>query len=371
MADTAQVTVVETVTQPPPEGANPNGVTDVSKFVPSAAAVAAFKGGPLSPEKQAEMNALEKAINDQLQGRVPVGTPLPPQAVSTPIQPGSSQVAQPPLPQPVPLTVPPVTPQPPVPQKFQNQDGSLNSDRLQQSLVSLQQYLDAEKELTRIRQQDPAGSQQPSVPQNPQQQPFVYNQPGQPQYAAQPMYSQVPPQQVFEERLTRELQVAPVQTLINLHQAAIQTAEANMFQHVQSLQRQVELMQIAQQDPRVFTAQGLAELKQVRVDNPWLDYSPTPWFHAYQLRNGGFRGVPAQVPQAAPQGQLSSQMSAPRPMAPPIPGGFGPTSLPVQTPPVANTADLRQLMDAKFPNNPMAQANFLEEVIKRAAQGAR
>lgn len=301
---------------------------------------------------QAEFSAngpMERSVNDELaRMEAEINAKLSPQQVPTApvatIEPPQAQV-QAPTAQPAPL--PAGIPTPPtveVPEKFKNADGTLNEDRLNKSLVNLEHYLQLEKDMHQKGQQAQAPLQAPQM-----QMPY----PVQPQYAPAP--------EPFEARVNRDIQHDPGATVVNLMRAAVEQADQRAQAQVIDLRRRLELMEIGQKDPGVFTVEGAKALAGTIQENPWLLQSPTPWTLAYKIhgpitpQNG--RGNTA--PQAAQQAQV-------RPSAPILPGGQPQPSVSApRLPNVNSEADLRRYLNERYPNNAQAQADALEQVMLR------
>ena len=226
---------------------------------------AEFSPQPLNLTAKAELDALEKQINQGKNGTLEQATIVAQIATTAPQG----------------VVVPEGTP---VPDKFKFPDGTLADNRLKESLANLDSYLSAEKELSQIRQKKQQ-EQQAQIPQ-PQVYPQVYPQTYPNGYGYQPApqgFQQVQAQPTFEERVNQDLQQNAGATIVNLMRAASVNAEERVISQVQDLRMKLELMEIAKDDPGIFTGDGLNKLRQTRIDNPWLDQSPTPWLNAYKL----------------------------------------------------------------------------------------
>ena len=290
---------------------------------------AEFGRRPLDEKTNAELNALEQAINNQFAGKQPQAAPAPVVPVPEPL----AQVQAPP---------------PEVPKKFQTPEGNLDDGKLNQSLANLEAYLQAEKELTKLRQ-----------PQQPQ---YAPQPPSYPPY--NPAYPQYPPQIPIEQRVNQDLQSDPGATVINLMRAAVAESESRAKAQNADLARKLELMEIGRSDPGVFTQAGVEALRNTLRDNPWiLDSSPTPWTHAYKLH-----GPISKAPQG--QAPAYTNVNPIRPSAPVLPGGQAPQGF-ASTPVITDLADLRRHLVERFPNDPMKQANFLEKVMLESEKRRR
>lgn len=295
--------------------------------------------GPLDKDSKASLDALEAQINAQINGTTPHGIiEIPnPMVNPDPMTPPPTTVAP---------VVQPTQPQQTVnvPEKFRNADGTLNEARLDKSLselqrVKLETFLQLEKEQTQRRMQS--------------SQPQAFNPPILPQ-------TQTPNMESFEQRINADIQKDPGRTVANLFQAAIQTAGEATAAQTRELNRKLELMEIAKDDPGVFTQEGLQELSKILEARPYLWNSPTPWTDAYEM-SGRRHGRQVTAPAPAPQGPQ-------RISAPILPGGSAPPPVNVQVPRLSSEADLRQLLLNSFPNDPQKQADFLEKIIFRNAK---
>lgn len=216
-----------------------------------------------------------------------------------------------------------------VPDKFKTPDGNLDEQKLEKSLVNLQHYLNLEKEMSQKNSPPPQQPYQPTTP--------------------QPQYAPVP----FEQRVSEDIQRDPATTVINLMRAAVLQAEQSNSAQTLELRRRLELMEIGQQDPGVYTKQGADKIEKTLKENPWLWASPTPFASAYKMAGS----IAPNVGQAA---------APARKAAPILPGGPAP-SIPAGSP-VASEADLRRLLESRFPkdngNQYLKQADFLEKVME-------
>lgn len=315
------------------------GIEVVNGADPAGAAALEFTPGNVDQKTEADLNALEAQINAQLQGK------LAQQAPQLPVQQQQPQAqVQIQEPQAQPQGVVPPTD---VPQKFQNADGSLNEQKLDKSLANLNAYVEAERELTRLRQANAQGNQ--------------FN----PQAFQQPQYQPQQPQQGqdFVGDVQRGLQTNAAGTVVNLFRAAQLAAEQNVQESLKEVNMKMELMSIAQEDPVVFTKQGLQELIQIRKDNPWVNDSPSPWLYAYRIRQTN--AAPRQAQPQAPQ-----QVRRPAPI---LGGGQQPPklSVPLQ---IRTVDDLNRHVDSVVANLPpdkryQARADYLEKLID--AQGKK
>jgi hypothetical protein len=287
------------------------------------ATLAEFGKREFDAQTKNDLNALEAEINAHL-----TGTPIPAPVYEPP-------VGQPPAPiAPVAPPAPAPTPAPSafVPEKFANPDGTLNQDRLERSTISLDAYLAKERELSALKQQPF------------QQQPPQY----QPQYQPQQQF-QVP----LEQQVNDGMRQDPGLTALNLARAAVLQSQAYSDAQLREVRSRQELMEMGQNDPAVFTADGLAKLTAIRQANPWLDAAPNPWFAAYKM-SGGI-APRNSTPQAAPA----------RSQAPILPGGQVPSSAFTQSHHVGTERDLRAALENKFPNDPDKQMRALETIINR------
>lgn len=284
-----------------------------------------------------DLNALEAEINAKLNG-----TQVPTSVYEAPLgQPPAAPVVVPPVAPPVPAPAPaPLQAQTPVPDKFANPDGSLNHEKLEKSYVNLEAYLQRERELSQLKAQP---FQQP-----PQYQPN--NQNYQPQYQQQPSY--VP----IEQQVNDGMRQDPGMTALNLARAAVMQAQAYADTQLREVRSRQELMEMGQNDPAVFTAEGLAKLTEIRKSNPWLDAAPNPWYAAYKMSGG-----------ISPRNSTPALAPA-RPVAPILPGGQAPASIPAASHVVSSEGDLRRALENKFPNDPAKQYQALEAIIARQAQ---
>lgn len=356
--------------QPDIPGVNPQGIP--------AATRAEFGVRPLDKTTDAELKALEAEINSRLANPQPPAAPaLPVQAApsgAVPTLPPAPQAAVPPATTPaVPAQPAPVGPVavPPgvqVPPKFQTPDGQLDAGKLEKSLQNLNDYLLKEQMISRYRQ---TGMLPPAAPPEmyphgmapmqgyppPMGYPPVYGAPAAPAPAPQPS---------FMERVHEDLSRDPAQTVINLMSAASEAARQKIEPQVRGLQMQLELIQISSADPWVFQKEGLDRLTQIRMENPWLDQSPTPWLHAYKLSGRGQGAAPTAQGHGMPIAPARGNgiPAAPTHVPPVLPGGQQPpTPVPSGAPIITSEADLRRYLNEKFTNNPRAQYEYLESVI--------
>lgn len=272
-----------------------------------------------------ELAAMETQINNLLGGNATA--PQTQVAPASVFEPSAFQA-------PAPVTQTPAPVQPPVPAKFANPDGTLNEQKLEKSYVSLEQYLEKERELTRLKQ-----------PQPPAYQPNPYQQPA-PQYA--------PPR--LEDQVNTDMRVDPGATVLNIARAAMMQAQATNEAANTELRRRLELMEMGQKDPAVFTAQGLEQITKTLTDNPWLWNSPTPYMNAYKM-TGPITPRIAQGVQQAPSVQRT---------APILPGGQAPTGIPQAAQSFSTETDLRRALEQKFPKDPAKQMAALEQYINNS-----
>lgn len=300
---------------------------DTSKI--PGATLAEFGKREFDSKTKDDLSALEAEINAHL-----TGTPIPATVYEAPAgqpAPAPAPVVAPPAPAPAPA------PSAFVPEKFANPDGSLNTDKLEKSTISLDAYLAKERELSALKAQ-----------------PFQQQQPQYQQPMPQPQYqSQFVP---IEQQVNDGMRQDPGLTALNLARAAVAQSQAYSDAQLREVRSRQELMEMGQNDPAVFTADGLAKLTAIRQANPWLDAAPNPWFAAYKM-SGGIAPRSA-VQQAAPA----------RPVAPILPGGQAPAGIPVGSQHVASEGDLRRALENKFPNDPAKQFQALEAIIARQAQ---
>lgn len=286
-------------------------------------------------QTKTDLDALEAEINAKLTG-TPVPAPAPVYEPSA-AQPAPVPVA-PAVVQPSPFAAPAPAAQP-VPLKFANPDGTLNQDRLEKSYVSLDAYLAKERELSALKAQP--FQQQMQQPQQPYQ-----NQ------NYQPMQYQPAP---IEQQVNDGMRQDPGLTALNLARAAVLQSQAYADAQLREVRSRQELMEMGQNDPAVFTAEGLAKLTEIRKANPWLDAAPNPWFAAYKM-SGGIAPRSANAPAPV------------RPSAPILPGGAPAGIAPVASHSVASEGDLRRALENKFPNDPAKQYQALEAIISRQSQ---
>ena len=341
------------VDHPQIAGVNPATVPGVTQ--------AEFGPRPMSKDTVAELAALEKSINEQLTSGIitpPAAAPAPVAPPPVVAAPQLAPVVAPPAPVADAFAAPaavPVLPGTPVPAKFLNPDGTMDLEKVQKSTAALNDYLAREQQFHALRA-NPSGLP-PQVPQGYIPDPRL--QQLQPQYAPQP---QVP----LEARVNEDLRNNPGATVLNLYRAAVMQAQAESSAATKVMATKLELMEIGQNDPGVFTKEGLDRLAQVRIENPWLDHAPTPWLAAYKL-NG-----PIAPRNAAPQHAtvpVGAQPAPARTAAPIVPGGQPQPSVPAGAQSIASEADLRRYMSLKFPNNPQGQANYLEQVMRAQVGG--
>lgn len=306
---------------------------DTSK-VPGAT-LAEFGKRDFDAQTKKDLNDLEAQINASLSGTV---APAPAPVYEPPAGQPAPAAVVPPVAQPTPAPVQAVEP---VPQKFANPDGTLNQEKLEKSYVNLDAYLAKERELSALKAQP-------------------FQQMPQPQYNPQPQYPQpqmVQPQYVpIEQQVNDGMRQDPGLTALNLARAAVAQSQAYADAQLREVRSRQELMEMGQNDPAVFTAEGLAKLTEVRKANPWLDNAPNPWYAAYKMSGGIAPRSAAVVPAPA------------RPIAPILPGGQAPAGAPVASHSIASEADLRRALENKFPNNPAAQYQALEQIIARQSQ---
>lgn len=312
---------------------------------------AEFGARPLSQSDEAELKALEAQIEAQMQGKA---APPPPAPVA-PVVPMPAPTAEVPPPPVVPPMQPPPAPVAEVPAKFLNQDGSVNVDNLEKSRLHLdaaiqkasQDYREKERELSRIREQQrllETGQMPPQVPQG--------YPPG---YPAQPPMAPVP----FEQRVAQDYQANPAGTTLGLMQTAIDIAVQRAREEVADIKRDMELRQIAAEDPGALTPEGLAKLAQVRRDNPWIEASPQPWVAAYRQYRG-------QHGSLTPARQESAITPPTRPTAPILAGGQQPPSPAPSAPASFSPSDLKRYVEQKFPGDPLKQSDYIAELINRS-----
>lgn len=285
----------------------------------------------MAPETTSELSALEAKINELSQAEKQEPKPEAPLNLQT-------LRLETPKEQPQGVKVPDNVQ---VPDKFKTPDGNLDPAKVEKSLVNLQTYLELEKSMNK-----PNGNawQQPT----PQPQPYVP-----PQYQG-PQPWMAPPIPL-EQQVNQDIQKDPGATIVNLMRAAVETAKQNSSATITELQRRLELMEMAQTDPAVMTQDGLNKLKNTLEQNPWLWNSPTPWQSAYRVHGPIANGQTATAPRRA--------------SAPILPGGQAPNV--AQSSTVASEADLRQLLSNRFKNDPMKQADFLEQVMLEMEKGRR
>jgi len=282
---------------------------------PSGAAAAEFSAAPLDGETLAELDAAEAEITAALEGKKnqPPEAPVVEQPLEVPVAPEETPVPEPAV-------------ETPVPEKFKQPDGTLDVEKLEKSKASLAEYLEREKELSRLRQEK-----------------------------AQPVDNGN--DQEFIAEIEKGLKVNPSQTIANLMTAMQQNILAQVSNQNQDVRMQGELQEIARTDPGVFTKEGLDALYQVREQNPWLDQSPTPWAHAYKILGG----ISPKQAAPAPQG---------RKISPVVPGGQVPPVAPVVE--VPRTAqDLEIHLQKKFSKitdpgkRAQAEADYMEKLLMR------
>lgn len=309
------------------EAIQTQAAVDQSK-VPGAT-LAEFGKRDFDKQTRDDLGALEAEINAHL-----TGTPVPKTVYEAPV--GQPPVVDPPAAPPTPEPAPFPVQTSPIPDKFANPDGSLNQDKLQKSYVNLEAYLQRERELGQLKQQ----------------QQF---QPPPPQYAPPPpQYQQ--PYIPIEQQVNDGMRQDPGMTALNLARAAVNESRAYADAQLREVRSRQELMEMGQNDPAVFTAEGLAKLTQVRKENPWLDLAPNPWYAAYKLSGG-----------IAPRN--SAPVAAPaRTSAPILPGGQAPSGIPATNHAVSTEGDLRRALENKFPNDPAKQYQALEAIIARQSQ---
>lgn len=329
---------------------------DPTKVPP--ATQAEFGPRPFGKETKNELDALEASINAQLSGQIPpVASPAPAPAAAIGAQPESAipPAIQSAVTAQVPPTGVPVPPGTHIPDKFRLPDGTLAAEKVQAALVNLERYLEKEREMSQRKQGLPPNVEQaiplPATPAYP------YGYPGNPPAYPQTAYGWPQPQ-TFEQRVNDDLQKDPGGTVVNLMRAAVANAEAQASMQTRDLRMKLELLEIAQSDPGVFTKEGLERLAQVREANPWLDNSPTPWTHAYRLAGPI---LPRIGQQATVPVQVGATPAPARMPAPILPGGQMPPAIPMSGPPtMTSESDLRRWLQDKAPNNPMKQAELLE-----------
>jgi hypothetical protein len=173
---------------------------------------------------------------------------------------------------------------PEVPEKFQKEDGSVDAERVEKSLLSaeeaLAKYKAIERELrqtqssvSKLKQSDtaPVQQSQPSL--------------NAPQEASLDAIAK----QIEDEIKLNGTGVALAKLMNVVNETAYQRARNDIMgieSEISSQKEAGELKRIAEQDDWVLSEKGFETLSKVRQENPWLENSPSPWRSALELAKG-------------------------------------------------------------------------------------
>lgn len=181
------------------------------------------------------------------------------------------------------------TPATPVPDKFKNQDGSVSQEKLEKSTFNAEQalakYQEIEKQMRQKQNEVAAlklGSPIPVVPtpqanpQSVQLSPFVIQVAQDLINAAAEAGQQMPEAYaIAQARVTVKMMEAK-------HSAELSMTEG-IRQKLEDQDRRRELEAIAQDDNTILSPEGIDALSKIRMDNPWVNQSSTPWQAAYDI----------------------------------------------------------------------------------------
>lgn len=317
-------------------------VPEINSMTPLPPAPAApFKADNSDIAAQWQEFQAQQGVTVNEQGNVVPVAPVA--APGQPAQPQAPQAQAPAVeatpPAPVTSGEPPAPGQAPeVPPKFQDANGGLDKEKLEKATLNAEEaiakYRERERELTKAAQSFAQAKAQVNQPQQLQAQPLV-------QQAQQPQPSltleQVTPQMI-QESIKQYGQEAVMMDLVQMaKREALAQATGQVSQTVESLQSQVEARQradelktIAQNDPWVFTEDGMKALTEIRTQNPWINQSPEPWKAALMYHKGSQalagRSTP-QVPTPNPTPQAGRVPPTPASGAAPIPKQALPVNL--------------------------------------------
>lgn len=181
------------------------------------------------------------------------------------------------------------TPATPVPDKFKNAEGGLDQAKLEKSTFNAEQaltkYQDIEKQMRQKQNEVAAlklGSPVPVVPtpqaapQNVQLSAFEIQVAQDLINAAAEAGQQMPQAYaIAQARVTVKMMEAK-------HSAELSMTEG-IRQKLEDQDRRRELEAIAQDDNTILSPEGVEALTKIRMENPWVNQSPTPWQAAHSI----------------------------------------------------------------------------------------
>jgi hypothetical protein len=179
-----------------------------------------------------------------------------------------------------------------VPEKFKAPDGSVDTAKLEKSMVNVEQalaqYLEKEKELKRkmneVKKQENAYITPPQTP------------------APTPV---IPINTEFAKQLEADIQKEGAGVVLaKLFTAAQESVEERVKSEIESLKSvnaanatKAQIEAIGKNDPWVYTPEGMATLTQMLEEQPYLWNAPDPYKAAYLIYSGQKSVVSKSVPQ--------------------------------------------------------------------------
>ena len=251
-----------------------------------------FANPSLTPEEQVLQGLSEEDLLKQINNLPPPIAPVTqPAKIETP-----EPIQAPPQAIPEPQEPPKTAEQPDltIPKKFQKPDGTLDEVKLDKSVeaikAKLSDYLNAEKEMSKLRQQ--------------------------PRQPIEPGASPVVAQDTFLQKFKEDFANQPEETILRLANAIEQGTKMSVMGEIEELKRLLSLKDLAESNPDMLTQATLNELKQIRTDRPHLTWEDALEIHRGRMamKNKGTIGATPSKPQA-----------------PILPGGISPSIQPASS----------------------------------------
>lgn len=261
--------------------AEPSGIDGVSVS-------ADFENPSLTPDERALLNLSEEELSKQIEKVA--ANPPPPVPVVEPARvetPESRQAQLPAAQQPPTMAAQPDTR---IPEKFQKPDGTLDEAKLDKSLTAinakLSDYLAAEKDMSRLRQQKPPQNIEPTA-------------------EAQ--------QTGFIQRFKEDYAEHPEETILRLANAIEQGTKMSLMGEIEEIKGLLKLKELTESNPDMLNRDTLDGLKQIRAERPHLT-----WEDALDIHKG----------RTAMKNKGTADTAQPKPQAPILPGGISPSVQP-------------------------------------------
>lgn len=277
-----------------------------------------FENPSLTSEEKELLNLSEEELSKRIAQAEAVPPPPVPVVEPARVETPEPKQAQPPAEQPPTMAAQPDTR---IPEKFQKPDGTLDEAKLDKSLnainAKLSDYLAAEKEMSRTRQQNPPQNMEPGA--ETQQTGFI-------------------------QRFKEDYAEHPEETILRLANAIEQGTRMSLMGEIEEIKGLLKLKELTESNPDMLNRDTLDGLKQIRAERPHLT-----WEDALDIHKG----------RTAMKNKGTADTAQPKPQAPILPGGISHSVQPAS--PSGVTLD--KVNDLLRGKTPQEQEAILDKIL--------